>query len=459
MTVTAPKPTVPLGSRLRRRLPEPIERRLPPWPRARPWLVLAAGIAAVALSTAAMWGVNLVLELGQHPTRHVAGLSTYTDSQFARGPRNVLVLGSDTRAGLSPEEQAQFGTEETVGGERSDTIILMHFDPRREKGVIVHFPRDLRVEIPGHGVDKINAAFQYGGPDLVVKTVRAFTGLPIHNYVEVDLAGFQDIVDLLGGVRLCVDRPLHDELAGLDIDRKGCHTLDGDQALAFVRARNIEGDQIPDFSRIARQQQFMRAMLNKLVSARSLLDSERLSLALDNVTTDDRLTAADLIYLGTKLRELAEEDPSGGRTLDFRVVPGTTQTIDGVAYVVSTPDAGELFERLEDGRPLGTIGGTLLLTAPSPAVIEVKVLTGGEVTDAEGAEGLLRRSGFIVLEGGTAPSTETRILYRAGARAKAEVVAGYFGPGLPLEEASASILGNADVAVVVGDDFSEVADG
>jgi LCP family protein required for cell wall assembly len=424
-------------------------------------VILVAGAAAVILSTAAMWGINLVLDLGRHPTRHVEGLAEYSDSQFAKGPRNVLVLGSDTRAGLSAEEQAQFGTTETVGGERSDTIILMHLDPRREEAVVVHFPRDLRVEIPGRGIDKINAAYEYGGPTLVVRTIRAFTGLPVHNYVEVDLAGFQNLVDTLGGVRLCVDRPLHDEKAGLDIDRAGCHTLHGDAALAFVRARNIEGDQIPDFSRIARQQQFMRAMLNRLLSVRSLLNTDVINRAADQVTTDDRLTAADLIFLGSKLRELAEEDPSGSRSLDFRVVPGTTGTIDGVSYVVpDQEEAAELFDRLQDGRPLGRLGTTLALTLPSPAVTKVKVLSGGSSFGADDAEALLRRAGFIVLEAGPAPAgtAGTEILFRSGAGPKAQVVAGYFAAGLPRREVSASILGNADVAVVVGDDFSEVAE-
>jgi LCP family protein required for cell wall assembly len=379
VTLTAPKPTAaaPLGARIRRRLPSPIERRLPAWGAARPWVLLAAGIVAVSVSATAVWGINLVLDLSRHPTVTGVERELAPESDFARQPQNVLILGSDTRAGLSAEEQAQFGTEEDVEGERSDTIILMHFDPRREKAVVVHFPRDLRVAIPDHGTDKINAAYELGGPELVVRTIRHFTGLPIHNYVEVDLAGFQNIVDLVGGVRLCVDRPLHDELAGLNIDRKGCHVLGGEQALAFVRARNIEGDQIPDFSRIARQQQFMRAMLNRLVSARTLLDSDLVSRALQNVRTDERLEGADLLYLGGKLRQLAEEDPSGVSSLDFRVVPGTPQTLNDIAYVVPDPDAGELFRRLEEGRPLGDIGGTLLNTLPSPAVIRVTVLASG----------------------------------------------------------------------------------
>jgi LCP family protein required for cell wall assembly len=461
VTVTASKPTAapPLGARLRRRLPGRLERRLPPWPTARPWVLLAAGIAAVALSTSAVWGVNLVLELSRHPTVSGVEGELAPRSDFASGPQNVLILGSDTRAGLSPEEQVQFGSEETVQGERSDTIILMHFDPRREKAVVVHFPRDLRVEIPGHGTDKINAAYEYGGPRLMIRTVRTFTGLPVHNYVEVDLAGFQEIVDLVGGVRLCVDRPLHDELAGLDIDQKGCHVLHGDQALAFVRARNIEGDTIPDFSRIARQQQFMRAMLNRLVSARALLNSDLIAQALQNVRTDERLQGADLIYLGSKLRQLAEEDPSGARALDFRVVPGDTQLIDGVSYVVpDQADAEELFRRLAQGRPLGRLGQSLALTGPSPAVIDVRVLSGATPTDADQAESVLRRAGFSVLDAGVAPTgtTDSEILFVRGAAAKAGVVAGYFPPGLPRREVSASILGDTEVAVVVGEDWTEV---
>jgi LCP family protein required for cell wall assembly len=464
VTLTGFKPTAAthLGARLRRRLPEPIERRLPPWPEARPWVLLAAGVAAVALSTAAVWGANLVIELNRHPTLGDIDQELAPVSDFAREPQNVLILGSDTRSGLSPEQQAQFGTEEMVPGERSDTTILMHFDPRREKAVVVHFPRDLRVEIPRHGTDKLNAAYELGGARLTIQTIHQYTGLPIHNYVEVDLTGFQEIVDLLGGVRLCVDRPLHDEVAGLDIDRKGCHLLGGDQALAFVRARNIEGDIIPDFSRIARQQQFMRAMLNRLVSFGSLLDSDLVAEALENVRTDERLEGADLIYLGSKLRDLTENDPTGARSLDFRVVPGDTQEIDGVSYVVpDVEQAEELFRRLEDGRPLGEIGQTLAQTLPSPAVIRVKVLSAGSSTDVEEAQSVLRRAGFIVLEGGSAPpgSVESEVLHREGAGPRAQVVQGYFAPGLPREEVSASILGNAEVAVVVGDDWAEVAPG
>jgi LCP family protein required for cell wall assembly len=457
----APKPTAAaaVAARLRERLPEPVRRRLPPWYRARPWTLLAAGATAVLVATGSVFGINLLLEFDRHPTVPV-DTDPYEESYFAKGPRNVLVLGSDSRTGLTPEEQVAFGTTEDIGGERSDTIILMHIDPRREKAVVIHFPRDLRVEIPDHGTQKINAAYTLGGPNLAVRTVRELTGLPIHNYIEVNLAAFQDLIEAVGGVRICVDRPMFDELAGLDLPRKGCYTLQGEQALAFARARHIEGDLVPDFSRIARQQQLMRALMNRVLSVGSLLSSDVIEQAVQQVKTDERLSGADLILLGSKLRELSEEDPSGARTLDFRVVPGVPQTIDGISYVV--PDADEtlrLFQALRGGTSLGNLGVSLASTLPSPGVIRVRVLAVGSSPDAEEAEALLRRAGFIVLQGGAAPagSEESEILFKPGADDRAEVLGGYF-PGLPRSEASASILGNAEVVLVVGENFRSVID-
>ena len=122
---------------------------------------------------------------------------------------NYLLLGSDSRAGLSGEERVQFGTDEQIGGEnRADTIMLVHTDPNLEKAIILSFPRDLWVEIPGRGEDKINASFEGGikggGAGLVAATVHKLTGLKINHVLYVDLAGFQGVVDTLGGVDVCI---------------------------------------------------------------------------------------------------------------------------------------------------------------------------------------------------------------------------------------------------------------
>ena len=426
------------------------------WPWIRTPVLVFSGVIAVLLSMTAVWGVNLYLTVGD-AQRVLPGVETDDPWDFGERPRNVLVLGSDSRAGLSPEEQAMFGTEDTVGGRRSDTIILMSIDPRREQAIVVHFPRDLRVEIPGHGFDKINAAYEYGGPNLTIRTVKEFTGLPIHNYMEIDLAGFQDLVDTLGGVRICVDRPMDDDLAGLHIPKAGCYLMGGPTALAFVRARHIEGDLIPDFSRIQRQQQFMRATFNKLLSADNLLDDQVIEEAVGAVQTDSSLTPGELLDLGQRLRALAQRDPSGAESLDLRVVPGTTATVGDVSYVLADqPETRELFEALREGRSLGRLGQTLDLTLPSPGIIKARVLTTFG-TGPEGAEETLRTSGFVVLESEvfSFEPEKSEIIFKAGARSRARVLSGYF-PELPVREVPSDLLGEAEVGLIVGSDYEKV---
>ncbi|HEX6208707.1 MAG TPA: LCP family protein [Actinomycetota bacterium] len=364
-------------------------------------------------------------------------------------PINVLILGSDTREGLEEEEE-QFGSPEMVEGERSDTIILGHFDPQEERAVLVHFPRDLRVEIPGHGEDKINAAFTLGGPNLAIKTVSRLTGIPIHHYIEVNFNSFRTIVAALGGVEVCIDRPMIDPMAELELPEAGCYQMDGDTALAFVRARNVEGDLIPDFARISRQQQFIRAVTNKLFSLGSVTRIPELVRAVaGSVRTDHALTVTDLLDYGRELQGLAAEDPTGASTVDLRIVPG----LAGPSFVEMTPEAEALFRRLREDRPLGDLG-----TAPpgevppSPAQIAVKVVGAGRAAVAARAEDLLRDAGFIVLPGDRRPPREaSEIVHAAGAEAMAQVVAGYF-PDLTLRQGGRALLGEADVAVVLGED-------
>jgi LCP family protein required for cell wall assembly len=438
-----PKPTATRGDRAKR-----LARR---W-----WQAVALALAALlaaGVSAASIQGIRLIREIETHPTTDpIPPLEEKGSDYFADHPRNVLVLGSDTRRGLSEEQQEQFGKPEE--GERSDTILLLHTDPRRDQAVIVHFPRDLRVEIPGQGFDKINAAYEIGGPQLAVETIHDFTGLPIHNYVEVGLAGFQRLVDLLGGIRICVDRPMIDELAGLNLPHRGCYSMDGRTALAFVRARHIEGDIIPDFSRIRRQQQFMRAFFNKLISLGSFLDASLIREAAQQVRTDPGLQAVDLIDLGRELRKLAEEDPSGAESLDFRVVPGTPAFVGEVSYVLPNEAQTDLlFDALRTGEPLGTVGLAPEGLDESPGVIEVRVLDGGASSTAATVESRLRSSGFIVLETQAAPPSyrDSEILYRAGRESRGRVVGGYIG--LDLREGPPFVLDGADVAVVIGEDY------
>jgi LCP family protein required for cell wall assembly len=423
-------------------------------PRSRALRPLLAGVA-VASALLSIASVGAVVYL-----RYVGGGLNRTDvgglaAAVGEDPVNVIVLGSDSREGLTEEEQRAHGTTQDVGGQRSDTLILVHLDPRREKAVLVHFPRDLRVEIPGRGQDKINLAYNLGGPSLVVDTVKRFTGLPIHHYVEVNFVGFREVVDALGGVRICVDRPMFDEVSFLRIEKAGCSTFNGRRALAFVRARNVEGDAIPDFSRIARQQQFIRALLNKLLRVGTLANPTVARNVAENVTTDAELSGTDLLALGNELRSLAATGPSGATGVDFRTVPSVPQEIGGTAFVVADEaKSRQLFERLRMGRPLGSVGAVQVGTPPSPATIKVVVLDAGGGEKARDVEAALLRAGFAVIGVEDAPASFRRseVLFRAGRESRAEVVRAFF-PDLEAHPAKGGVLGAAGIAVVVGEDY------
>ena len=286
---------------------------------------------------------------------------------------NYLLLGSDSRANLTPAQQQQFGSDQVIGGEnRSDTIMLVHSDPALQKVAILSFPRDLWVEIPGHGFDKINAAFEGGvnggGPLLVAKTLTKLTGLRINHFLYVDLGGFQGIVDTLGGVQMCIPSDLYDINAGLDL-KAGCQTLDGYQALAYVRTRHLPCDTIPDFARISRQQQFLRALINRMLQPSELIKVGGLIRPiLRNMTRDDGLSPADLVFLVGQLKGITTG------AAEFRAVPGTVGWEGSLSVVHMDPSAEKLFAALRNGSALPEVGAELAQTPPSEANITVPVV-------------------------------------------------------------------------------------
>ncbi len=373
---------------------------------------------------------------------------------------NYLLLGSDSRAGLSREEQIAFGTDQDIGGEnRADTIILVHTEPKQRRAVFLSFPRDLWVEIPGRGMGKINSAFEGGvdggGPARVARTITNLTGLRINHVLYVDLAGFQGLVDALGGVEICVPYPMQDPLTGLDV-QAGCQRFDGRTALAYVRTRHQVCDKIPDFARIGRQQQFLRAVIAKLLSPSMLLRLPTLVPELvEHFVVDEGLAhPAELVYLAGQLNGV------NTGAADFRVVPtapaGTY--VDGqylsIVRLVE-PDASRLFEALREGRPLGDLGKELPQTPPSPANIAVDVYDRRSAGTALEVLGILTRGGFLVPPS-VAPASElgetvagSAILFAPGEEAKARVVAQYVR-GLELVPAPRTVLDGADVAVIVG---------
>lgn len=180
---------------------------------------------------------------------------------------NWLLVGSDSRQGLSDKDIERLGTGGDVGVGRTDTIMILHI-PKKGKAQLVSVPRDSYVSIPGFGEDKINAAFTYGGPELLTQTLEQETGLRIDHYAEVGMGGLASVVDAVGGVNMCLDEPIDDPLAGISL-QAGCQDMKGPEALGYVRTRaTAQGD----LDRVQRQREFFAALLDKVTKPSTLLN-------------------------------------------------------------------------------------------------------------------------------------------------------------------------------------------
>ena len=181
-----------------------------------------------------------------------------------------LMVGSDSRAGLTPQQRKDLGTG-NASGQRTDTIMLLHTGSG--PNLLMSIPRDSIVEVPGHGSGKINAAFAFGGPRLLVKTIETATGIRIDNYVEIGLGGVVDIVDAVGGIEICPTFDMQDKLAKLDI-KKGCQQADGPVALGYARSRKTD-PRFGDITRAKHQREVVSAVGRKVVSPWSVLNPFR----------------------------------------------------------------------------------------------------------------------------------------------------------------------------------------
>ncbi|MBI3429094.1 MAG: LCP family protein [Actinobacteria bacterium] len=272
---------------------------------------------------------------------------------------NYLLVGSDTREGLTKAElkTLRVGSTASAAGKRSDTILLVHISKARDKAVIISLPRDTLVTIPQRtGTDgkiipatpaKLNAAFNWGGAPLLVQVIEAMTQLRIDNYIEINFAGFTRMVDALGGIQVCTKTDINDPKSHLVL-KAGIHTLNGIEALKYVRTRDFDG--MGDLGRMQRQQQFMSSVLRKAMSTGVLLNPVKLikfiNAALATVKTDSSLNSSDLVTLAKQARNLSA---SKIRTLTVPLsninysVPGVGSTV-----VWDPVLAPELFQRLRN---------------------------------------------------------------------------------------------------------------
>ena len=274
---------------------------------------------------------------------------------------NYLLVGSDTREGLSKAElkALRVGSVKTAAGKRSDTMLLVHISKARDKAVLVSIPRDSFALIPQHlnksgktipaTYSKINSAFNWGGAPLLIQTIEEMTELKIDHYIEVNFAGFAKVVDSLGGIEVCTKKDIDDPKSHLVLPA-GVHTLNGIDALKYVRTREFDG--LGDIGRMQRQQAFMSSVFKKATSAGVLLNpvtmTNFINSSLSAVTTDEGLKNSDLITLAKQLKSLAT---SNIRTLTVPLSNLNYYSNGVTASVLWDPVlAPELWDRLREDR-------------------------------------------------------------------------------------------------------------
>ncbi|AIJ27021.1 hypothetical protein AMETH_6929 [Amycolatopsis methanolica 239] len=320
----------------------------------------------IFLATGALWGTKTWFN---SKFTEIAALDeNSSDIQNAAGQtgdENFLIVGSDTRAGATAEENV--GDADTIGGARSDTIMLAHVPADRKRAVIVSFPRDLEISRPAcERYDaaagtytseivsaatkvKLNTAYAVGGPKCLTKWVQQQTGLRVNHFVGIDFGGFKEMVDAVHGVTVHVDSPIRDTTLGMVIAETGDVTISGDQALSFVRARHVVGDPTSDYGRIKRQQQFLTALLQKAMSQGVITDPTQLT---NFVTAFARATFGDNIGVDQMLTLAQSMKGLDTSKLKFLTVPTVGEPNTRGNEVLLETRSKELFQALIDNTPL-----------------------------------------------------------------------------------------------------------
>jgi len=351
---------------------------------------------------------------------------------------NVLLLGVDAGADLP-----------RGANRRTDTMIVASFDPETRHVGLLSIPRDTRVDIPGHGFDKVAHAHAYGGPALAMRTVAGFLDVPLHYYVRMDFQGFERIVDTVGGVEIDVPRRMYyeDPVQGLKIDlQPGLQTLDGDKALQFVRFRQYPDG---DIGRVQAQQKFMEALIDKAFRLGTVLRLPALATQMSKCV-ETNMSLGTMIRLAKHAAGVEEGDVA------MAVVPGRAAWIEEdlgrISYYVADPKATEeVVARVIRGYDF-----------ERNARITVEVLNS---TDTPGLAGkvaqALKEQGYVIARVGNAEALAqtTSIVGREndGGATKAVAVSVARMSGTPshvtngLDDAEDSE--GVDVRVVLGGDF------
>ena len=400
-----------------------------------------------ALSAAVLFVAGTAWGFTSYINDTIGRVNAGTAGTPASGPLNVLLAGVDQRSGLTRHQQLALHVGRAVSA-NSDTMMLIHVSGDRSRVTVISLPRDSWVEIPGHGMNKINAAYGLGGPPLVVKTVEANTGLTINDFIQVNFLGFVKVIDALGGVNICLPFAVDDSYSGLHLS-KGLHHVSGITALEYARDRHSFA--ASDLARIQDQQRLLSSMLTEAISSGTLANPVKLDrflrAALSAIKVDQGLNVA---ALADQLRGISPHD------VRFMTVPLSNynyQTPTGqLAVLWDTKESQALFSELKNDKPA---------TKPRPgharkasrklrrSQVPVEVWNGTLIGGLSATTGTdLSKLGFPVKAGLTWPVhdiSQTAIQYPPGDLAGAKLVRKAI-PGGSLQQ----VKGLAKVRVVLG---------
>lgn len=414
--------------------PLPSKRGLPRWLKVTiiSFLVVA-NLAVLALFWALRTGQD-VLAQADTDDDVVSALTASSD-----GDLTFLVVGSDSRAGL--DDLQNFGP---AGGERGDVIMLVRLDSDTGGAKILSIPRDLWVEIPGHGDGKVNAAYAFGGPALMVETIHKNLGVPINHYVEIGFVGFEALVDEIGGIEIAFPHAARDLKSGLAVEA-GNQTLDGEMALAYARSRSYQELQggswvsveANDIGRTKRQQEVVGAILSALKTPSTITEAGEIASTLSrHMTIDATLAEASVAGLAWDFKGLL----TGG--IDSVTLPVDISSRGGASVVVARqPEASQ------------TVSDFLAGAESVDATLRIEVLNGNGIAGAAGRMAqTLESAGFDVPSIGDAETKDyevTTVIVPEGSTRGEEIV-DEIGFGVVV----AGDAGSYDAVVIVGSDVS-----
>ena len=403
--------------------------------RQRRALLMASGAmsALVLLAAGSAWVLTGYLN------RQFVRIEAGTAGTPSSGPMNILIAGLDERTGLTPRQQQLLHVGRSTGETNTDTLMLVHVPADHRYVKVVSLPRDSWVAIPGHGMNKINAAFGIGGPQLMVRTVEQDTGLTIDDYIEVNFLGFVKVIDALGGVNICLPFAVDDRYSGLRMSA-GPHHVSGITALMFARDRHSFATS--DLARIQDQQQLIASALSEVISSGTLANPARLGKVLSAASAAIKVDQGfNVVSLADELRGISPSQ------VTFTTVPLATDhhiTPYGQSAVMwNHSAASEMFTALKNDE----LPPRARAPAPKGKPVAHRLSRGQvwlDVYNGTGVGGLstdtgtqLAALGFRVARSGanwtSQDMAQTVIQYPAGQRAAARLV-GQVLPGATLQQ-------------------------